>query len=189
MQRTNISMADRTVNRAKTAQHAGLWAAVQVADQAAIKHEGEWGIGRLEQLAPPDLAAKFAIAKHQLDEAISAVDIDLAGKKAMAMARGWEALDRAARAAGHRPADKGTVWFHGSQDGRKRYAFVQSVHDVPDIARRHPDHIVVAFDEVVAIFERPDAAGLIYEIKKQFPGAYVQNKNAVKTLINDEIPF
>jgi len=98
MQRTNISMADRTTNRAKTARDAGLWAAIQAADQAAIKYEGEWGIGRLERIVPPELAAKFAIARHQLDEAIMAVDIELAGQKAMAMARGWEALDKAAEA-------------------------------------------------------------------------------------------
>lgn len=189
MSRTNIAMADRTVNRAKTAQHAGLWAAVQAADQAAIRYEGEWGIGRLERLVPPDLAAKFAIARHQLDEAIQAVDIELAGKKAMALARGWEALDKAAKAAGHRPEDTDAMWFHGSPDGRRRYCFVRSPYDVPGAAKRHPDHIVVAFDEIVALFERPDAAGLIFEIKKQFPGAYMQNGNTTRTLINDEIPF
>jgi hypothetical protein len=189
MQRTNISMADRTTNRAKTARDAGLWAAIQVADQAAIKAEGEWGIGRLERIVPPELAAKFAIARHQLDEAISTVDIELAGQKAMAMARGWEALDRAARAGGYRPEDNAMVWFHGSPSGKKRYAFAKSVHDIPDIAKRHPDHIVISFDEIVGLFERPDAMATIAEIKRQWPGAYVQNKNPVNTLLNDHIPF
>jgi len=84
---------------------------------------------------------------------------------------------------------RASVWCHGSPGGRKRSACAKSVHDITEIAKRHPDHTVISFDEIGGPVERPDEMATIAENKRQVPGAYVQNKNPTNTLLNDAIPF
>ena len=86
------------------------WAAANAAlDRVAVDLERTWGVNRLPELVAPDLAAKFATAQEQCDEAIRSGDTAAAAGKATALVRGWKALDAAARAAGHTPGDLGAV--------------------------------------------------------------------------------
>ena len=133
------------------------WAAATAAlDRVAVDLERTWGVNRLPELVAPDLAAKFATAKEQCDEAIRSGDTAAAAGKATALARGWKALDAAARAAGHTPNDVGTVWT-ASVEGQ---AFAVCLHtaDVGATADRYPGHTAVALHELLRVLMAREAA-------------------------------
>ena len=97
----SAARASRRPTRAPTSitaeEHRAWAAAVAVVDRIAGDLERVWGVDRLPTLVSPDLAAKFARARQQCDMAIAAGDIDAAAQKAAALARGWQALDKARR--------------------------------------------------------------------------------------------
>lgn len=117
--RARTQRADPVVNPVSTESEAAWRAALQYADEAALKIEGQWGIGKLERLVAPELAAKFAMAQWQLDDAIRAGDAQLAAQKSAAIARGWHALDKAARDAGHTPETLGRSGSIAVTTGRR----------------------------------------------------------------------
>jgi hypothetical protein len=187
MTKVRTAMADALVNPVASDTEAAWRAAVQFADEAALRIEGRWGIGRLERLVPPELAAKFAMAQRQLDEAISRGDPKLAAQKSASLAKGWEALDKAAREAGHRPEDAGNIWFQASEDGKRRYCFVARASEGSALARRFTDHIVVSFEEVIRLMETTEAGAAVSAVKQVFPGATLAAGRIPKG--GDEIPF
>jgi len=186
--RARTQRADAVVNPVSTESEAAWRAALQYADEAALKIEGQWGIGRLERLVAPELAAKFAMAQWQLDEAIRAGDAQLAAQKSAAIARGWHALDKAARDAGHTPEDIGQVWFHRSDDGKKAYAFAIDIHAADRLRKKYPDHTVYSFAEIARIIEASQAGRMTDAVKKAFPGATVAVHKS-REEPEDEIPF
>jgi len=79
----------------------------------------KWGVGRLLELAPPDLLAKWNSQMSKLNEAILAGDVMLVEDLVVGSCRGLEALQRSAIALGHIPfspefaevaMDDGTVY-------------------------------------------------------------------------------
>lgn len=180
--------ADAVVNPVKTESEAAWRAALQYADEAALRIEGQWGIGRLEKLVAPELAAKFAMAQWQLEEAVYAGDAQLAAQKSASVARGWHALDKAARDAGHTPEDIGQVWFHRSDDGKKSYAFAVDIYAADRMRKKHPDHTVYSFAEIARIIEATQAGRMTDAVKKAFPGATVAAQRS-REEPDDEIPF
>lgn len=146
------------------------WAAATAAlDRVAVDLEQAWGVNRLPELVAPDLAAKFATAQQQCDEAISSGDIEAAASKAAALARGWRALDAAARAAGHKPADLGVVWFATVQ-GRS-FAVCRHTADVAALAALHRDHEAVSLQELLRLLDATEAGRFVAAAKRNFPGA------------------
>jgi len=144
-------------------------AATAVLDRVAADHERRWGVGRLETLVAPDLAAKFARAREQCDAAIAAGDIDGAIQKAAALARGWAALDAAARAAGHTEAVEG-VWCAEVGEGRP-YAVCLHTADVGAVAAQFPGHTAVSLQELLRLLAATEAGRLVVKAKEAFPGA------------------
>ncbi len=122
-------------------EHRAWSGAVAVLDRIAGDLERAWGADRLPTLVPVELATKFARAAEQCDVAIASGDVDAAAGKAAALARGWKALDAAARAAGHKPADVGQLWFVGIE-GRD-YAVCLHTADCSAVAALHRDHTAV----------------------------------------------
>ena len=62
------------------------WAAANAAlNRVAVDLERTWGVNRLPELVAPDLAAKFATAQEQCDEAIRSGDTAAAAGKATAL--------------------------------------------------------------------------------------------------------
>jgi len=167
-------------------------AATRVLDRVAGDLERTWGVNRLPQLVPPDLAAKFALAQEQCDMAIASGDVENAAQKAAALVRGWKALDAAARAAGHTPNDLGVVWT-ASMAGE---AFAVCLHtaDVGAVAGRYPDHTAIALEELLRLLTAQQAA-LLLRAKQVFPGAEITDvrPKAIKPPADwkrgDDLPF
>lgn len=185
--RSRTDRHDPLIAPAKTSTEAAWRAAVQSMDATAEAIEGAWGIARLERLVPPELAARFALAQWQLDDAIAAGDVPLASAKAAAVSRGWIALDRAAREAGFAPEDTGAVWFHESDSGR-RYAVALDSSAIVAVARKFPDHLAVTVPDLVRVFESVRAGVVAAAVKEHFPGATVAQLKPLPPG-GDEIPF
>ena len=169
------------------------WAAsTAVLDRVASDLERTWGVNRLEQLVPADLAARFAVAQEQCDMEIAAGDIEAAAQKAAALARGWKALDAAARAAGHQPNDLGAVWT-ASVEGQ---AFAVCLHtaDVGATTDRYPGHTAVALQELLRVLMAREAA-IYRKAKTIWPGAAITAARPASTKppanwkAGDDLPF
>lgn len=72
-------------------------------DETAREMEMVWGTGRLVQLVDDVLRQKFFKQMASLNKAIEANSPSEVATHAEAMARGWRALDAAARGCGHKP--------------------------------------------------------------------------------------
>ena len=169
------------------------WAAATAAlDRVAVDLERTWGVNRLPELVAPDLAAKFATAQEQCDEAIRSGDTAAAAGKATALARGWKALDAAARAAGHQPNDLGAVWT-ASVEGQ---AFAVCLHtaDVGATTDRYPGHTAVALQELLRVLMAREAA-IYRKAKTIWPGAAITAARPASTKppanwkAGDDLPF
>lgn len=155
-------------------QESRAWAAATaVLDRVAADAERRWGVGRLPTLVPADLAARFAMAEQQCDEAISSGDVELAAQKAAALARGWGALEQAARAAGHTEADTGVVWCVEVEG--QAYAVCLHLGDVGAVAAKFHDHRAVSVIELLRLLTATEAGRLISAVKDTFPGAVMNN--------------
>ena len=169
------------------------WAAATAAlDRVAVDLERTWGVNRLPELVAPDLAAKFATAQEQCDEAIRSGATAAAAGKATALARGWKALDAAARAAGHQPNDLGAVWT-ASVEGQ---AFAVCLHtaDVGATTDRYPGHTAVALQELLRVLMAREAA-IYRKAKTIWPGAAITAARPASTKppanwkAGDDLPF
>ena len=169
------------------------WAAANAAlNRVAVDLERTWGVNRLPELVAPDLAAKFATAQEQCDEAIRSGDTAAAAGKATALARGWKALDAAARAAGHQPNDLGAVWT-ASVEGQ---AFAVCLHtaDVGATTDRYPGHTAVALQELLRVLMAREAA-IYRKAKTIWPGAAITAARPASTKppanwkAGDDVPF
>ena len=191
----SAARASRRPARAPTSitaeEHRAWAAAVAVLDRIAGDLERVWGVDRLPTLVSPDLAAKFARAQQQCDMAIASGDIDAAAQKAAALARGWQALDTAARAAGHTPGAVGDVWC-AEEEGRD-YAVCLHTVDCAALATAYPGHTAVSLQELLRLLAATEAGRLTARVKDVFPGATVtaikSPKPAADWKRGDDLPF
>ena len=168
------------------------WAAANAAlNRVAVDLERTWGVNRLPELVAPDLAAKFATAQEQCDEAIRSGDTAAAAGKATALVRGWKALDAAARAAGHTPGDLGAVWF-ASVQGRS-FAVCLHTADVGALAALHRDHEAVSLEELLRLLDANELGRFVSKANRAFPGielsAIKSSKPAANWARGDDVPF
>lgn len=150
--------------------------------------ERRWGVGRLIVLADDLLRERFLRQRRKLDEAIwstaSARDV-LAHIEATR--RGWQALERAAVAAGHAPKPP-EVWEVRLPDG----TVAALVHDRGDAS------IVAADGRGVAVYTLEEIGKLLARFpqlvtaKAAFPGATVtdiRTREPVDWARGDDIPW
>jgi hypothetical protein len=147
-------------------------AAIDAADLAATAMETKWGAGRLRLLVAADLREKFDRQRYLFNTAIQHGDLEAVRRESTRMVTAWQALDRAATAAGQTPlAPK--VWEVALDDGS-----VAAI--VPD--DQHAG-AVVADGRQVAVYTLDEIGRLlsaypgIAKIKSRFPGAEVTRIN------------
>lgn len=165
-----------------------IYHAVAALDETAIRCEEKWGIDRLQKIVPPETASRFGSAKAKLDAALEADDADEVARRASVLARGWEALDKAATAAGHQPEEV-EAWLWRDEDG-KPHAFVRDVADAVKYGKRHPGVVIWSMPEVVrtAAAFAAEMGKLGTAAKTTFPGAEIVDIRD-KEVPSDEIPF
>lgn len=86
-------------------------------DEVAREMEAVWGTGRLIPLVDDVLRGKFFKNMAALNKAVEAGKVDEVEKQATSLARGWRAMDAAARGVGHKPKPHAGLEIR-LQDGR-----------------------------------------------------------------------
>ena len=147
-------------------------------DETAARHERIWGAGRLRLLVDTELRAKF---DRQTERVNGLVWSDLPARDVVphveALGRGWVALDRAARAAGHEPLPP-EVWETRGDDGR-----------VVAVVRDNADAWLAACEakaqgRAVAVYPMAEVARLllahrdVVRVKAEFPGSVITSVQA-----------
>lgn len=156
-------------------------------DRAARDMERKWGVERLPELVPPDMAKKFGGAIAHLNACIEQGDPDAVAAAAANCIRGLNAMDAAATAAGHTPP--GTVAEY-DLDGF-HFGIVADAGDWTAIDR--PGMQIFSMREI-AIALKAQFGKPVEIVKAEFPGATVTNINPktrtkIERELDDEIPF
>ena len=150
----------------------GMWlagqAAIDGADAVAIAMEARWGSGRLRLLVPHELREKFDKQRFKFNAAIWHGDLQEVVEQSRRMITAWQALARAAEAAGA-PLLSPEVWEVALADGTV-VALVRSPEDA---------HAVVAEGRRVTVYTLAELAVMlehyseVTKVKITFPGAEV----------------
>jgi hypothetical protein len=141
--------------------------ALRPLDRIAVEMEGKWGVGRLQRLVTPEIAARFGSAKDKLNDAIRANDGDEVAKRASVLIRGWQALDAAATEANCEALPLRTV---AVQHNGRAYVVAWDRSDVHKAAKlsRAPENVLTVHELLIA-YEALKSK--IDGVKQAFPGA------------------
>jgi hypothetical protein len=138
------------------------------ADETAVEMEAKWGVDRLRLLVSSELREKFDRQRYLLNQAIWHGELEDVRRESGRMVVAWQALNRAAEAAGKQPLAP-AVWEVALADGS-----VAAI--VPDNARAA---LVNAEGRQVAVYTLDEIARLlsnysdIAKAKLVFPGATI----------------
>lgn len=151
-------------------EYDAVQAVIDGVDEVARQMETRWGVGRLEFLVSDELREKFRKQFRRFNEAIQEHDVEKVRQAGAGMRRGWEALDKAAIAAGAQQLDP-DIWEIQLADGRV-VALCRTKADAFATYRagRHVD--VWTTDEIKRLIESFPQIALA---KQTFPGALVEN--------------
>lgn len=174
---------------------ATIQAHIMGVDKAASDAEATWGIGRLPMLVDTEMRAKFMRQGARFRDALEAAydakmltrdQLDAVAKTGGGMERAWLALDKAAREAGHKPADP-EIWEAVLEDGSIA-CIVRTNSDASKVIQDGRALNVWTLDEVAkAIDMMPDT---VRAMKETWPGAkVVERKERSKGVLDDPIPY
>ncbi|OUW99546.1 MAG: hypothetical protein CBD88_00460 [Flavobacteriales bacterium TMED228] len=172
-------------------------------DEIAIEMEKIWGAGTLEQLADHEIKKKFQRAKDKFNKVISNdVEAEIVVKMCNNMKKGWLAIDKAVRLAGHTPPT-GEYWTAISEN-KKEFLIVKNEADKDILFEKLDGAIVYSTKEIAEILETLHEVNKCKEIFRkakvekfdcvQIEGRNVKvtgNEESKKyfTPFDDEIPF
>lgn len=160
-------------------------------DEVAREMEAVWGTGRLIPLVDDVLRGKFFKNMAALNKAVEAGKVDEVEKQATSLARGWRAMDAAARGVGHKPKPHAGLEIR-LQDGRI-VAIVPGDEKVPNYRTDGTEVVTLTEAEISLILsELLSAESALAKILKTFPAAKLsalQRKPAPDWATGDDIPL
>ena len=165
-------------------------AAVNSVDKIARDLEMRWGIGKLEELAPPKLAVAFEQARQNFNDAANGDDHNYLVQKADNLIQGWKAVEAYAIKNGRKPGDA-EVWYAIAPPdaGGDKFAIIKNAADSAAVDRtEYPK--VYTLDEIARIIKAFET-DMISKTKELFPDARITNimPSTKKVILDDEIPF
>ena len=166
------------------------YAAIKSVDKIARDLETKWGIGKLEELAPPKLAVAFEQARQNFSDAALGDDHNYLVQKANNLIQGWKAVEAYAIKNGNNPGDA-DVWYAIAPPdaGGHKFAIVKHEADTAAVDRtEYPK--VYSLDEIARIIKAFET-DMISKTKELFPDARITNimPTKGKVILDDEIPF
>ena len=164
-------------------QSAGLFIAgqehVDEMDLTVIEMENKWGVDRLRLCVGVELREKFDRQRYLVNQAIWHGDLEDVRRETARMVKAYQALDRAAAAAGKQPISP-DVWEVALPDGSVA-AIVRTNTEAFALSREGRQSRVFTLGEIGRlIYGLPD----ILKAKEIFKGAEV---TAVRTNISDPL--
>jgi hypothetical protein len=179
--------ADRVLHRDVTAVQIKCDFALAGFDRMANAMDHKWGIDRLVELVPADVAAKYGSAMAKLNQAIDDQDPDEVAVRASVCIRGMQAMDQIATQA-HGEPPTAQVWVVEA-DGytfglmRDPRAWQRAQEAYPKLELITEREMVLA----LTMYRRSIAKEMIDAAKAAFPGAEV---TAVRNMeLEDDIPW
>ena len=170
-----------------------IWRILGPVDEAARAAEAKWGIERLPELVPIDLARRFAEARQQLNDCIEDGNLDKIEAAAEIVRRAWGKLDQVATECGASPAID-TAWSF--MVGNERSWVVNDPAAIKRVQQANPGDTVYTLEEIGRLVSAAvgDIAPTIAATKGIFPVATVSavtplNRSPISDAIDDEIPF
>ena len=161
---------------------AAIQAAIESLDMVAVEMERKWGVGRLQRLVSPEMAARFAASRERLNHTIETKDIDAITERVQNHIKGWHAMDAMATADGH-PVNPAGVWT--ASVGGLSYSVVYNEADLPKVAQQ--DAKAVTLTELLLVYQSVE--GDVAPVKAAFPGAKVRAIRAKKKERDDSIDY
>jgi hypothetical protein len=137
-------------------------------DQVAIVMETRWGAGRLRLLVSAELREKFDRQRYLFNQAIWHGNLESIRRESSRMANAWQALSRAAEAAGAAPLSP-EVWEVTLNDGTVA-AIVKTPEEAKAVVREGRKVVVYTLNEIGRMLANYRA---VSEVKTTFPGATV----------------
>ena len=179
--------ADRVLHRDVTAVQIKCDFALAGFDRMANAMDHKWGIDRLVELVPADVAAKYGSAMAKLNQAIDDQDPDEVAVRASVCIRGMQAMDQIATQA-HGEPPTAQVWVVEA-DGytfglmRDSRAWQRAQEAYPKLELITEREMVLA----LTMYRRSLAKEMIDAAKAAFLGAEV---TAVRNMeLEDDIPW
>lgn len=152
---------------------------VAAVDAVAAEMESKWGRSRLHRLNGALHETKFESQRTRLDGALEANLLAGIRQQGDAMIRAWQAHDRMAAAAGHKPLPHQAIEITLS-DGTVVAIVPTSAHGA-----QIRDRIVYTGAEIAELIERLGA--VVLETKRTFLGAEIKSLGPVNWAIGDPI--
>jgi hypothetical protein len=139
------------------------------ADAMAIDMERKWGAGRLRLLVDVAMREKFDRQRYKYNAALWNADLPTLQEEAARMVIAYNALDRAAEAAGALKLDP-RVWEATLADGTV-LALVRDMADAHAVVQDGRKMVVFAIGEIVAML---DNYREVIKVKEAIPGTTVE---------------
>lgn len=162
-------------------------AAIEALDIIVVDFENRWGIDRLPTLVDEALRNRFY---DQLDRLNAAIQADIGSEvkaEAEAMARGYAALERTAKANGHKELS-GEFWEAAMPNGQV-LAICRTFEEQDKVARENRDMVVYSVEEIANILAAWEGHKDVTLAKHLFPGAEVAEVRFTGDVVDDELPF
>jgi hypothetical protein len=138
------------------------------ADETAAEMELKWGVDRLRLLVGPELRDKFDRQRYLTNQACWHGDLDAVRREAGRMVMAWQALDKAAEAAGASKLSP-QVWETALEDGTVVAIVPDAIHAKAVIAEGRA-MAVYTLEEIGRMLSNYRA---VTEVKLAIPGATV----------------
>ena len=184
---TRQRKADRVLHSGVTQEEIRCDYAVAPFDHMAHAMDRKWGVDRLVELVPPEMAERYGAAMAKLNAAIDAADPEQVSLRAGVCMRGMAAMDKAATEAGAEPASQ-DVWLVQA-DGRE-FGLLRDARAWQSVQEKHPGVRLISEREMILaieMYQRSLAGQMVQAVKDSFPQADVikiPNDN-----LEDELPF
>lgn len=156
-------------------------------DRLANEMDHKWGVDRLVELVPPEMAEKYGSAMAKLNEAIDSGNVEQVTLRTGVCIRGLQAMDRQATELGAQPASD-ELWL--VQADGKQFGLLKDDRGWQRALDKNPSVTLLTEREMVMAIEawqKTQAAQIVLAVKDAFPGAAVQA--AKDDNLQDEIPW
>jgi len=161
---------------------AAIQAAIRSLDEVATEMERKWGVGRLQRLVSPEMAARFAASGERLNHAIESNNLDAITERVQNHIKGWRAMDAMATEGGH-PVNPPGVWT--ATVDAMTYTIVYNEADLPKVAQSDPKAITLK--ELLLVYA--SVQGDVAPVKAAFPGAKIKAIRSTKKKRDDSIDY
>jgi len=163
-------------------------AAIAEHDRVCAKYENEWGVGRLPEIAGPDLGVKYLAQMDRLTMALAERSVEKIEKAFAGLCRAYPALAEAAIANGEQPI-QGDCFEAAMPDGNV-IAICKTDAEAIAYGKKYGVRSFSA-REIAVIIAADDAGRWLGEVKDAMPDASITSisKKGHSAALNDDVPF